>query len=413
MYHPQYSANGVCCKNVVDECIAQGHQVICVVNSYGDCPKEDFVDGAKLYRIKHKWIDRVNQFCEREENAGKKFVKPVKTFAQIVNKIKLGLTSFSWPLVSPLYTYRFYKQAKILYEKEKFSTVVSVYTPIDSLIAGCLLKRKYPEVKFIPYYLDALAGGWGPSKWSYKKKDKRTRKWESFIDKYADVIISMKSSRQYHENNMLEGINAEKRCYLDVPLMKRHNDTNELDMDSKPCSKTLIFAGGISYPRRDPKPILEILSIVCLKTDTEVLFVGECNKPSIFQPYIDKTNGKIKYLGYQPHNKVTEMEQKADCLINIGSTNPYTISGKIFEYMTFLKPIISTFSIEDEPSIKYLEKYKPVLFVDEKDDWQHSANEIIKFLDNGEQSKIDDDTLKKLFYNNTPEAFIDVIDNLM
>ena len=107
------------------------------------------------------------------------------------------------------------------------------------------------------------------------------------------------------------------------------------------------------------------------------------------------------------------MEQKADCLINIGSTNPYTISGKIFEYMTFLKPIISTFSIEDEPSIKYLEKYKPVLFVDEKDDWQHSANEIIKFLDNGEQSKIDDDTLKKLFYNNTPEAFIDVIDNLM
>lgn len=413
MYHPKYSANGLCCKNVVDECIARGHQVTCVVNGYAGFPEEDFVDGAKLYRIKHKWVDRVNQYCERNENAEKKYIVFLKTLAKIINKTKLALTSSTWPLISPLYTYRFYKQAKKLYKREKFEAVVSVYTPIDSLLAGCLLKKKYPEVKFIPYYLDALAGGWGPSKWSEEKKDKRTRKWESFIDKYADIIISMNSSREYHESNPLKDIPKEKRYFLDVPLMRCQNTTKEIEVSENPKIKTLFFAGGISFPRRNPKPILEILAIVCSRIDVEVLFVGDCNKPSIFQPYIEKTGGKIKYLGHQSHEIVTEMEENADCLINIGSTNPYTISGKIFEYMAFLKPIISTFSIDNEPSIKYLEKYHPVLFVDEKEDWQSSSEKIIEFLDNAEDSKTEIAELTELFYNNTPQAFLDVIDNLI
>ena len=46
----------------------------------------------------------------------------------------------------------------------------------------------------------------------------------------------------------------------------------------------------------------------------------------------------------------------ASFLVNIGSINPNTVPGKIFEYFAYNKPILSTYSIVDEPSINYLKK---------------------------------------------------------
>ena len=405
MYHPQYSANGISCKNVIDECVNSGYDVSCVVNDYYGEKKEDVIDGAKIYRIKHRLFDRVIQWCDR--NKGKSYVPVIKKFAYIVNKLKFLIMSPMWPFVAPLYSYRFYKKAKTLHCKEHFDTVVCVYTPFDAVMAGCMLKKKYPEIRFIPYYLDAFAGGWGPNVWSDEKRERRTRKWENFIDKNADLVISMASSRKYHEDNPLEMIEPYKRKFLDVPLMRDINKTENKDKET--ATKTLLFAGGLSYPRRDPRPILEVLSEVCVESDTEAIFLGECNKPSIFEPYCEKSGGKIKYLGQQPHSTVLEMGEKADCFINIGSRNPFTISGKIFEYMSFGKPIISTYYIENEPSKEYLEKYGFALLIDEKKDVEESANEVKKFLSEIGEKEFDSKILNDIFYENTPKAFVDLL----
>lgn len=405
MYHPQYSANGISCKNVIDECVKSGYDVSCVVNDYYGEKKEDVIDGAKIYRIKHRLFDRVIQWCDR--NKGKSYVPVIKKIAYIVNKLKFLIMSPMWPFVAPLYSYRFYKKAKSIHCKEHFDTVVCVYTPFDAVMAGCMLKKKYPEIRFIPYYLDAFAGGWGPNVWSDEKRERRTRKWENFIDKKADLVISMASSRKYHEENPLEMMEPYKRKFLDVPLMR---DINKTENKNKATAiKTLLFAGGLSFPRRDPRPILEVLSEVCVDSDIEAIFLGECNKPSIFESYYEKSGGKIKYLGQQPHNTVLEMGEKADCFINIGSRNPFTISGKIFEYMSFGKPIISTYYIENEPSKEYLEKYGFALLIDEKKDVEESANEVKKFLSKIGEKEFDSKVLNDIFYENTPKAFVDLL----
>ena len=405
MYHPKYSANGISCKNVIDECVNQGYDVSCIVNDYHGEKKEDVIDGAKIYRIKHRLFDRVLQWCER--NTDKVYSAVIRKIAYLVNKVKLLITSPMWPFISPLYSYRFYRKAKKLHKKENFDTVVCVYTPFDAVMAGYMLKKKYPEIRFIPYYLDAFAGGWGPSVWSDEKRDRRTRKWETFIDKKADVIVSMESSRKYHEANPLELPDLFKRKFLDVPLMRDVKKTKTQDKGTS--TKTLLFAGGLSFPRRDPRPILDVLLKVCEDSDIQAIFLGECNKPSIFEPYCEKSGGKIKYMGQQPHNVVLEMGEKADCFINIGSRNPFTISGKIFEYMSFGKPIISTYYIEKEPSKDYLEKYGFSLFVDEKKDVEESANELKKFLTEIEGKQINCESIGDIFYENTPKAFVDML----
>ena len=63
MYYPRSSANGVCCKNLVDELIKQGHSVTCVVN--GDITRQDeeFIDGARILRIKPRLYYRMKEWC--------------------------------------------------------------------------------------------------------------------------------------------------------------------------------------------------------------------------------------------------------------------------------------------------------------------------------------------------------------
>ena len=405
MYHPNYSANGLCCKNVIDKCVDKGWQVDCIVNAARGNEKEYILDGAEVYTVKPRLFSRISERCDSHSDS--KLYGTIKKAAIALNKLKLFLMSPFWPLVSPIYTYRFYKKAKELHKDKGFDIVVTAYTPIDSLLSGCFLKKKYPEIKFVPYYLDALAGGWGPSRWSEQKKEKHTRRWETKIDQRADLVISMESSREYHKNHPLESIRPIKRTYLDVPMMLPEIKTERCD---KP-RKILLFAGTVAYPQRNPIPLLEVFSRACKEEDIELLFVGQCNNPSIFKPYFRSSNGKISYLGAKSHEEVLELEKKADFLINIGNDNPYLIPSKIFEYMRFSKPIISTFAIENEPSIAYLKKYGNAFFLDERQPFDESADRLLEFIKNGSLSELPQGYCQKAFWTNTPEAFAETLEN--
>ena len=90
MYHPQYSANGLCVKNVVEECLKRGHKVTVICNDYRGENKEDYIDGAHIYRIRHRLFDRVNQWCDKKETALRKTVRKIN---RLGNKLKLLVLS--------------------------------------------------------------------------------------------------------------------------------------------------------------------------------------------------------------------------------------------------------------------------------------------------------------------------------
>ena len=256
---------------------------------------------------------------------------------------------------------------------------------------------------FAVYYLDALAGGWGPSIWSQEKIDRQTRKYEEIIDLYADVVISMESSRTYHNLHPLSWEIERKREYLDVPLLSPcEKVTEEVEKNEE---YTFLFAGGLFYPNRDPEPILKMMTEVCERKGARAIFLGETNVPELFEKYEKESDGRISYKGKVSHNEVSRYEKSADCLINIGSTNPSTVTGKIFEYMSCLKPIISTYSIDNEPSLEYLNKYGYALLIDERGDLSQNIERIIEFIDSVEEVPYEYEQLEEMFSPNSAKAF--------
>ena len=243
-----------------------------------------------------------------------RFKNIVSRAAIIINKIQLFIMSSKWPLVSPAYTSRFYKKAKELCKKETYDAVISVYTPADTLYAGYLLKKEIPTVRFIPYYLDALAGGWGPTKWSKDKIDKATRDLENKVNAIADVVISMKSSESYHCSNPLNNADKFRRVFLDVPTFVENKDCYDtaLDNDKGNSPIKVLYSGSIHFPDRDPRPLLNHFLRICASHNVELLFMGSNNCQTIFDEYSEKSNGKIRVIGQFSHSEAMQKVKEAD-----------------------------------------------------------------------------------------------------
>ena len=66
MYYPRSSANGVCCKNLVDALVNAGHEVTCIVNDDITRSKDEYIDGAHILRIKARLHYRMLLISEME-----------------------------------------------------------------------------------------------------------------------------------------------------------------------------------------------------------------------------------------------------------------------------------------------------------------------------------------------------------
>lgn len=404
MYHPHYSANGLCVKSVVDECVSKGYDVTCVVNSYYKEKTAMTVDGAKLYRIKAKLFDRVDQWCQRQKS--KPFVKIIKVLALFCNKIKLLVTAPVWPLCSPLYTARFFKKAVELHKKYKFDAVVGVYTPVSSLMAGYKLKKKYPQIEFVPYFLDSLSGGYGPKNFSKEKIIDRGLRIEKKVFAQADKIVIMKSAEEHQSEYNKEFQN--KICVLDIPMLKKvcfeesKKSTDEIK---------LLYVGSIQPSVRNPQVLIDTLKL--LKNEkVNIEFVGKIDCKDLFDELKELYKDRLVFTDYLNHDKLTEKITQADVLINIGNRVSTMVPSKIFEYMSYGKPVISTKDIKDEPSVKYLNKYPLALILEEETGAQENVQRLTEFLDEAVNKRVAFDLIKKDLYLNTPEAFInEVLEN--
>lgn len=400
MYHPQYSANGVSCKKVVDECIREGFDVSCIINDYAGEKKEDVIDGAKVYRIKHRLYDRVNQWCSR--NTDKAYVGLVRKTALIVNKLKFIVMATTWPIVSPLYTYRFYKKAKKLVEQEHFDAVISIYTPVDALLGAYFIKKKFPQIKYIPYFLDSMSGGYGPKQFSKERTIKRGLRIESRVFEQADKIVLMKSSEEHHLKYNSRFI--DKFIFLDIPMLGEPEPINV--QSNEDTTVKLLFVGSLSSNVRNPETLIKALEKI--KDDNiSCEFVGNISCKDKFNKLKKLYGERLTLTDFINHDDLLEKIAQADVLLNVGNLIPTMVPSKIFEYMSYGKPIISTFDIEAEPSKKYLDKYPLALLLSKNDTDDVNAQKIQEFIKDTAKERVVFDEVEKVFRLNTPKAFID------
>ena len=396
-YFPKASPNAVCMQNIIDKMINDGYQIQVV--SY--CDECQYTGSIPVKRISRGLI----QSCiYRLENKNTAFAKVVLKGLVTLKKVKDGMCFAIWPLTDPIFTIKTYYICRNLHKNQKYDYVICVHMPLSSLVVGYMLKKKDPNIKYIPYFLDSLSGGRPQRIFSEKWNLKKKLQWEKKLLPLADKIVVMESSKEHHEKYSKKMEYYNKFVYLDIPLLCK-GTSSAIQNPYDPNYYNVTFCGTAIRPIRNMDFFSNIAKAV--KTKEKLIrfyIIGDCNCQSILE------DDNVFVLQKMGHDSLIPYLQNADALINFGVKTPSAISGKIFEYMAYGKPIISTYSIPNEACIPYLRRYPESLLIDEKNEEIDTlANSIVQFVLKTRNRSISIDEIYTQFSNNLPEAFINKV----
>ncbi len=394
------SANGICAKAVMRQ-LSQDNEVYCITNREYGSPGVYEEASVKYFTVKPRLVYRLSSRMAYGNLSGVES-KVYRLAYAAMNKAKLLLTVGMWPLISPAYANRIYRLAKKLCAEHGVDCIVPIYTQIDTLIAANRVKKRMPHIKYIPYFLDALSGGYGPRYFSENRIRSRGLRWEHRLLPLADRIIAMQSSYPHHKRYSADAPYYERISFFDLPLLNPPAEAEAPQRLMDPQKINLAYVGTLPGGIRSPAYILRVFSRL-QGEQWQLYFVGD-SACKLLQTAA-KTDERIHIVGRCDHATAMQYEMQADALVNIGNTNPNMTPSKIFEYMSIKKPIVSTAAIEDEPSKQYLRRYPAALILDENDqNVQSAAEQLEGFVSAYRGAILDGEEIRRTFYQNTPEA---------
>lgn len=396
------SANGICAKAIMRECMKRGHNVVCVTNREYNDPHFFINDNIIVYTVKPRLIYTIESYlASKNDKTWKEVILSIFRF--VLNKIELLLSVPLWPLISRGYSKRIYRLIKLLHSKHRFDVVIPIYTQIDTIIAANRLKKVSSNIKVVPYMLDSLAAGYGPKIFSKEWVERRGLKWEKRLFKDVDHIVMMKSSENFYiKHNNLRYMSLVS--FLDIPLFVCKNKV----ANSTNVRPVISYVGSIPAHIRNPEYFLTVFKALG-NLNLKLLIVGPSTCDSLLQQYIS-SDMRIERINSVPHSKAIEIIDESDILLNLGNNLTTMMPSKIFEYISTGKPIISTAPIKDEPCIRYLEKYGNACILYESDPIDYSAKKMLDFIRTSHN--IDPSTLSDMFQLNKPGTFVDIIERI-
>lgn len=396
------SASLLCTKRVIDCFAASGKynvHVLCL-RYKGELENEN-VYGVKVHRFKHTlWL----RYRQRVKDANN------KRMDRILEVVQKTLTIPTFPQTEALTTRLFYKAAKKLHKSEGFSAVVSEHHGLESLLTGCRLMRDY-GVKHIAIFWDPLKGQIATSHLPLSYTDNRISRLEKFVANNTTLQISTASMKNYHKQ--AGDVSKDHRVYLDIPSVLKPEPevpTKHLELLRGDCIN-VVFSGLLSNKYRDPIPIIQLFN-KCEKADKLNLVFFSMGANDALQEASKTFKGNIVCHNYIPLEELHSIYRHADYLLNVSHVNANMVPSKIFEYMSFGRPIISTFVTDGDAAQKYVVRYPEGLCIDLKDDEITNVDCINKFLEIAHKV-IPFDVVYDLFKDNTPERYLETIDSII
>lgn len=397
-YLPNMSANGVCCKKIVDELRLRGCEVAVVSNEQCGVKGETEYEGVKQYLIRNTLLYRLRIFLKNTRTGIKKKLFPL--FDSLLGKICFVLSAISFPIGAFSYERAIYKRVRKLHKKTKFDVIVGVNFPTDAASAVCRLKKKTADFLCVTYFLDPILEGRAQSLLSQKAKQRKAIRVEERILERSDVVVAQKEHREHYKGFYGDRFDS-KIKYLGVPLLVDRPCVNAEKADDK---KTVVYAGSLFPDIRNPEYIINVFKKL---RDVRLDIYTAASREWLSELVGEAEN--IKIHSAVPYSEIEKIMSAADALLNIGNSYASAAPSKLIEYLNYRKPVITTVKTEGDKSVLVLGKYPLSLILDERETGVDEAASRIENLLSCEVTEIDFGALKELYYEETPAAFADLI----
>lgn len=288
------------------------------------------------------------------------------------------------------------KYAKAVYRELKSIKGIDVIIPVAgffSSVAAALKLRKEKQFKLITYLVDPCSTNQifqnGPLS-SHEKLEKE------FLTR-SDYVITTDIIKKELKNKYPD-LDFNKVIGREFPVVSPKKVT-EVDAKEK---KGIVFCySGRLYANRNTLYLRSLVSAI--DTQVKVLFVGATEDQTGI-----KNDDTFLSLGTKTIEECENYLRNSDFLINLGNSMLNQVPSKLFEYISYGKPIINLCRNSNCPTIDYLKKYPLAInIVEGAEPIEEQAKKLNAFIADNLGKTIDWKEVSARFFDCTPEFFAD------
>lgn len=368
-------ANALCLENVFKELASSGYE--CHILGTGHIQKEYEQNGIYYHVIK----------------------MPTQANSKI-KRIYSAIHFTDLPQTEPNVTKIKYRRIKELQEEFGFDYVIGICASYANIYAALQLKRDYPNVKAIGYYLDSIESLSSLTGFARKIRDYYSYRGEERVFAELDGIILPVASSRIYKTSRYEKI-RDKIVYAEFPTFipkeyKKKTNGDQLMIEG-------IIVGTLNEKYRNPRCLFEAFQYVCEKEKLKLnIDVYGSNDENLFSPIKDSNFITYKLHGRVPHQEIEKALAHADLLINISNSGMLAVPSKIFEYFSSYKPILTQVTDENDSALCYYRKYPESYIYYTYKDNPEQLEGIRNFMRSINGIMVDMEKVNEAFMKNTP-----------
>lgn len=398
-YYPNYSAVGVCAKNIVDELIHRGHQVwvICNVTSLKDANLEFEGAGVRYYQTKEIVLRLKSKGAYRQIVRLYYFLKTLF----LPKSIKRDTISAMEKCLDGVVADELGGNCPDL--------ILGMVFPIESILASIeWKKRSRGQSKLIPVIFDNFVENPSLHRLAINRKLKRRRHLKLMIDTFdeCDCILVMHNQKKYYYDNGL--LRPNKTIFVEHPLLVPPSPI-VLDHEEYSDSINLLYSGSFLRNYVVSEHLCELVkALVDADSSIKAEFCVMGNDIDNVVRLSKEYPNSVKNYGKVPMSIAVEKMNSADVFLCVAEKKGRQMSSKIFTYMSFGKPIVLVYYCDTDINKNVLERY-PLLFAIRADSIKNCIPELLSFLKEKGKKKLSFSEVSNLYKDALPATLCDYL----
>lgn len=262
-----------------------------------------------------------------------------------------------------------FKLLEGLNKERKIDAIISFCLPIESHLAALQYKSRHNDVLWASYWADDFAVK--SNKRNFFISFDRLKQIESEVLNKSDVVFSTEELTEALKAYL--GSSESKLC--PIPYIINSSVLHKTYAPKVNERLTCIFMGNFYRKIRNPEYMLKVFSDSQLNNIKLLMYIGgDCN--SIVEKYA-LNSSNIEFHGFIPKEQLEAVVAESDILINIDNYNCSGKPSKLFELISYRKPILN-FGYSDD--LGELENYPCKLQISMNESVHTAAAKIREFV---------------------------------
>ena len=353
-------------SSIVSHWLSCGHDVS-VITAADDKHDRKIQDSLHVISVPENMIGRIryklskkNSFSAEASGFEKQRILNPSIMSRWVKELySFVIKRLQWPDFA--WTWILNARKAVLLHLESHSdidVIISVSHPFSSHVIGSIVKKKYPNVKWIIDIGDPfsfLSESQPNNFLIYSRLNKFIeRKYFSLADFVSVTTSETKTEYLKLFPESKQKIKVIPPVLSDVAnnILKKRTEKTQ----SRYKVLRLVYIGTLYSGIRHPQKMLNMLADVraALNSDFEVHFFGPVNDVDVSK----LTNSYTYFHGRVSHDAALQLMIDADILINIGNSTRFQLPSKLVEYVSTGNPVLNIISRIEDSSLAFLSGYE-------------------------------------------------------